>query len=119
MGSLPAPVLGGAVVVIVTPYTNGMGRDRHRPPTIEGMASDEDENKDAPSAEIVDFVAERAPELDPADVSRFMAQHAKPADEPESHVAWAVRVMRETGEGEVGKGLPVDRVVSEIRRMDR
>ena len=81
------------------------------------MAHDKD--SDAPSQEIADFVAERAPELDPADVNRFMAAHAKPADEPGSHVAWAVRVLRETGEGEVGRGLPVDRVVSEIRRMDR
>jgi hypothetical protein len=31
--------------------------------------------------------------------------------EPESHVAWAVRVLRETGEGAVDEGLPVDRVV--------
>ncbi|MGH2891999.1 MAG: hypothetical protein ACRDPM_01850 [Solirubrobacteraceae bacterium] len=74
---------------------------------------------DAPSQEVIDFVAERAPELDPAEVSRFMAEHAKPDDEPESHVAWAVRVMRETGEGEVGEGLPVDRVVSEIRRLQQ
>jgi hypothetical protein len=76
-------------------------------------------DSDAPSQEIIDFVAERAPELDPVAVSRFMAEHPKPADEPESHVAWAVRVLRETGESEVGEGLPVDRVVSEIRRMDR
>ncbi|HEX3979427.1 MAG TPA: hypothetical protein VHW96_24355 [Solirubrobacteraceae bacterium] len=76
-------------------------------------------DKDAPSQQVIDFVAERAPELDPAEVGRFMAGHAKPADEPESHVAWAVRVLRETGEGEVGDGLPVDRVVSEIRRLDR
>ena len=40
-------------------------------------------------------------------------------DVDESHVAWAVRVLRETGEGEVGEGLSVDRVVSEIRRLDR
>jgi hypothetical protein len=76
-------------------------------------------DKQAPSQEVVDFVAERAPELDAAEVSRFMAEHAKPADEGGSHVAWAVRVLRETGEGEVGKGLPVDRVVSEIRRFNR
>ena len=76
-------------------------------------------DNDAPSQEIIDFVAERAPEIDPATVSRFMAEHAKPADETGSHVAWAVRVLRETGEGEVGEGLPVDRVVSEIRRLDR
>lgn len=31
--------------------------------------------------------------------------------EPESHVAWAVRVLRETGEGAMGEGLPVDSVV--------
>jgi hypothetical protein len=71
-----------------------------------------------PSDEVADFVAERAPELDPAEVSAFMAEHPRPAGEPESHVAWAVRVLRETGEGEVGDGLPVDRVVSEMRRRD-
>ncbi len=78
--------------------------------------SDDD---DMPSQEVIDFVAERAPELDPATVSHFMAEHPLPADARESHVAWAVRVLRETGEGEVGEGLPVDRVVSEIRRLDR
>lgn len=77
------------------------------------------DDNNAPSQEVIDFVAERAPELDPAEVARFMTEHPKPADEPESHVAWAVRVLRETGEGEVGDGLPVDRVVSEIRRRDR
>ena len=81
------------------------------------MAPDQD--NDAPGQEVADFVAEHAPELDAAEVSRFMAAHPKPDDEPASHVAWAVRVLRETGEGEVGEGLPVDRVVSEIRRMDR
>lgn len=73
----------------------------------------------APSQDIIDFVSHAAPELDAAVVSRFMAEHPKPADEPESHVAWAVRVLRETGEGEVGEGLPVDRVVEERRRLDR
>jgi hypothetical protein len=48
-----------------------------------------------------------------------MAEHPKPADEPESHVAWAVRVLRETGEGELGKGLSVDRVVREMRARER
>jgi hypothetical protein len=76
-------------------------------------------DSDAPTQEVIDFVAERAPELDPSEVSRFMAEHPKPADEPVSHVAWAVRVLRETGEGEVGRGLPVDRVVEERRRLDR
>jgi hypothetical protein len=77
------------------------------------------DDNEAPSQEVVDFVAEHAPELDAADVSRFMTEHAKPADVDESHVAWAVRVLRETGEGEVGEGLPVDRVVGELRRLDR
>jgi hypothetical protein len=76
-------------------------------------------DSDHPSQEIIDFVAERAPELDPAAVSRFMAEHPKPADEHESHLAWAVRVLRERGEGEMGEGLPVDRVVDEKRRLDR
>ncbi len=47
-----------------------------------------------------------------------MDEHAKPADEPDSHLGWAVRVMRERGEGEFGEGLPVDRVVEQIRRLD-
>jgi hypothetical protein len=85
------------------------------------MTADEDPHSgdDAPAQEVVDFVSHRAPELDAAAVSRFMSEHPKPADEPGSHVAWAVRVLRETGEGEVGEGLPVDRVVDERRRMDR
>lgn len=111
-------------MVIVTPYTNGMGRIDIAPggrsrgggaTSIAPMTHDDD----APSQEVIDVVAQRAPELDPAEVARFMTEHAKPADEPDSHVAWAVRVLRETGEGEVGDGLPVDRVVSEIRRRDR
>ncbi len=84
--------------------------------TSIAVMSDE---KSKPSQEVAEFVAERAPELDPADVSAFMAEHPKPAGEPDSHVAWAVRVLRERGEGEVGEGLPVDRVVSEMRRRDQ
>ncbi len=72
---------------------------------------------DPPQA-VVDYVAERAPELDPGDVAAFMEEHAKPADEPDSHLGWAVRVLRERGEGEVGEGLSVERVVEEIRRRD-
>ena len=74
------------------------------------------DEKAKPSQDVTDYVAEHAPHLDPADVSSFMAEHAKPGDEPGSHMAWAVRVLRETGEGEVGEGLPVERVVSEMRR---
>jgi hypothetical protein len=71
-----------------------------------------------PNREVTDYVAEHAPELDPAEVSAFMTKHDKPRDERDSHIAWAVRVMRERGEGEVGEGLPVDRVVREMRRLD-
>ena len=71
-----------------------------------------------PPQDIAEFVAEHAPELDSSDVAAFMAEHAKPADEPDSHVGWAVRVLRERGEGEFGEGLPVDRVVEQIRKLD-
>ncbi len=71
-----------------------------------------------PPQEVVDYVGEHAPELDPREVAAFMDEHAKPADEPDSHLGWAVRVMRERGEGEFGEGLPVDRVVEQIRRLD-
>ena len=75
-------------------------------------------DKDAtPSREVANFVAERAPELDPAEVSAFMQEHAKPGDAPGTHLEWAVRVMRERSEGEFGEGLPVDRVVGEMRRL--
>jgi hypothetical protein len=70
-----------------------------------------------PNREVTEYVAEHAPELDPAHVTVFMREHDKPDDERGSHVAWAVRVMRERSEGEVGEGLPVDRVVNEMRRL--
>jgi hypothetical protein len=73
----------------------------------------------SPPEELVRYVGEHAPELDPQEVRSFIDEHPKPADEPGSHVAWAVRVLRQRHEGEVGEGLPVDRVVSEIRRRDR
>jgi hypothetical protein len=70
-----------------------------------------------PPQDVVDYVAEHAPELDPGEVATFMDEHALPADEPGSHVGWAVRVLRERTEGEFGEGLPVDRVVDEIRKF--
>jgi hypothetical protein len=74
---------------------------------------------DRASRAVVEYVGEHAPELDPDDVASFMDEHPRPEDQAESHLAWAVRVLRERGEGQVGDGLPVDRVVSEIRRRDR
>lgn len=71
-----------------------------------------------PDDEVAAYVADHAPELDVAEVRAFLDAHPRPDDEP-SHVAWAVRVLRETGEGEVGARLPVDRVRAELRRRDR
>jgi hypothetical protein len=65
-----------------------------------------------------EYVEHHAPELDPQDVRAFMAEHPKPDDEP-SHIGWAVRTLRERGEGEAGDGLSVDRVAAELRRHDR
>lgn len=72
-----------------------------------------------PDDHIADYVAEHAPELDPQEVREFMAEHDKPAEVPGSHLAWAVGVLRQRKEGEVGDGLSVDTVVNEIRRQDR
>jgi hypothetical protein len=69
--------------------------------------------------ELETYVREHAPELDPDEVSAFMDEHPKPEDETASHVGWAVQVLRQRGEGEVGAGLPVDQVVNEIRRRRR
>jgi hypothetical protein len=69
--------------------------------------------------QIAEYVAEHAPELEPGDVREFMAEHPRPGDWEGSHLEWAVSVLRQRGEGEVGEGLPVDRVVDEIRRHDR
>ena len=69
--------------------------------------------------DVAEYVERHAPELDATEVTAFIAEHPKPPDETDAHLAWAVRVLRERGEGEVGGGLPVDRVVDEIRRRDR
>jgi hypothetical protein len=69
--------------------------------------------------ELEKYVREHAPELDPDEVSAFMDEHPKPEDETASHLGWAVQVLRQRGEGEVGAGLPVDQVVNEIRRRRR
>jgi len=68
---------------------------------------------------IADYLERHAPELDPAEVAAFLDEHPKPDDEPGSQLAWAVRVLRERGEGEFGDGLPVDQVRRELRRRDR
>ncbi len=68
---------------------------------------------------VAEYVQENAPELDPDDVSQFLAEHPKPDDEPGSHVEWAVRVLRQRGENETGDGLSVDRVADELRRRSR
>jgi hypothetical protein len=72
-----------------------------------------------PKQEVAEYVTEHAPELDPEAVRAFMDEHPKPDDEPSSHLGWAVQVLRQRGEGEVGDGLPVDQVVNEIRRRNR
>jgi hypothetical protein len=68
--------------------------------------------------QIAAYVGDHAPELDPDDVKAFMAEHAKPDDETGSDIEWAVQVLRQRGEGEIGDGLPVDSVMNEIRRRD-
>jgi hypothetical protein len=68
--------------------------------------------------EIATYVRRYAPELDPEDVRKFMAEHAKPTADPGTHLQWATRMLREQGEGEFGDGLPVDRVAREMRRRD-
>ena len=86
-------------------------------PTSDHSTSDES-TSGQPAEDVVAYVTEHAPELSPQDVSAFMNEHARPQDEP-SHLAWAVRVLRERGEGEFGDGLPVDQVVRELRRRER
>jgi hypothetical protein len=66
--------------------------------------------------QIEQYVAEHAPELKIQDVRNFMAEHPRPDDAEGSHVQWAVSVLRQRSEGEVGDGLSIDRVVDEIRR---
>ncbi len=69
--------------------------------------------------QIADYVGEHAPELDPQDVADFMAEHAKPDDQPGSHIGWALGVLRQRGEHQLGDGVSVDRVADELRRRDR
>lgn len=69
--------------------------------------------------EVAEYVADNAPELDPKNVSEFLSEHARPDDEPGTHIEWAVRVLRQRGENETGDGLSVDRVADELRRRQR
>jgi hypothetical protein len=87
----------------------------HRVATMATMAQS---GSEPPADSLAAYVADHAPELDPADVQAFVAEHAKPTDEPGTPTEWAVRVLRERGEGEFGDGLAVDRVVGELRRRD-
>jgi hypothetical protein len=68
--------------------------------------------------QIEQYVTEHAPELDPQEVRDFMSEHPLPEGTAGSHVEWAVALLRQRGENEVGDGLSVDRVVNEIRRRD-
>lgn len=69
--------------------------------------------------QIAAYIDGHAPELDAQDVAAFMAEHAKPDDQPGSHIAWAVGVLRQRGENELGDRVSVDRVADELRRRDR
>ena len=69
--------------------------------------------------QIADYVGEHAPELDPQDVADFMAEHAKPDDQPGTQIGWAVGVLRQRGENQLGDGVSVDRVADELRRRNR
>ncbi|MGA9856683.1 MAG: hypothetical protein WBQ18_02405 [Solirubrobacteraceae bacterium] len=79
------------------------------------MTGDSDSTRSNEPVDVDAYVAEHTPELDPANVREFLAEHPKPDDEPGSHIAWAVRILRQRAEGETGGGLGVDRVVSELR----
>jgi len=77
--------------------------------------------------QIADYVREHTPELDPKDVIEFMREHAKPTSEPGTPIEWAVRLLRQRGENELGDGPPVervggdpavDRVADELRRRE-
>jgi hypothetical protein len=107
-----------------TLYTNGRGRIDT--PTMGATLAEcgeaismSQQERPRPAQDLIDYVSERAPELDPQDVSTFMDEHPKPDDEPGSHLEWAVRVLKESAERDVGDGLSIDRVVSEMRRHDR
>ena len=78
-----------------------------------------DEQQSEPSQALVEAVREFAPELDPAEVADFMAEHPLPDGERGTHVEWAVRILRERGDGEAGDRPSVARVADEMRRRDR
>ncbi len=68
--------------------------------------------------EIQDCVARYAPELDPQEVREFMAEHNKPGDESDSHAVWAIKLLRQRGEGQFKEGAPIETVVDAMRRHD-
>jgi hypothetical protein len=70
------------------------------------------------SDEIERAVRQWAPELDPEKVREFMEEHDKPQREQDSHAVWAVKVMRQLGEGQYGEGAPLDTVADAMRDHD-
>jgi hypothetical protein len=70
------------------------------------------------SDEIEQAIKQWAPELNPKDVRAFMDEHQQPADEPDSHAVWAVKVLRQRGEGQHGDGAPLDTITDAMRNHD-
>lgn len=70
------------------------------------------------SDEIDDYVGEHAPELDPADVRRFIAENQKPVSEPGTTVEWATAQLRRRWSEREPERPSLELVEEEMRRHD-
>ena len=68
--------------------------------------------------EIEEAVTQYAPELKIEEVREFMAEHAKPDDEPDSHAVWAAKLLRQRGESSFGERASTEHVADALRQRD-
>jgi len=68
--------------------------------------------------EIEQAIRDWAPELHQEDVRAFMDEHDKPVGESDSHAVWAVKLLRQRGEGRRGDGASLDSITDAMRSRD-
>jgi hypothetical protein len=68
--------------------------------------------------EVRNYVEKHAPELDPDEVARFIAENEKPTSEPGTPLEWATALLRRRNAGRDEEGPSIDVVAEEMRRHD-
>ena len=70
------------------------------------------------SDEIDSYVDRHAPELDPDEVRRFVADNEKPVSEPGTVIEWATALLQRRARDQEEERPSLDLVQEEMRRHD-